>query len=321
VKLTLRRRLLFAALTVPLALLVLEAGARATVVVGVHQALPPEVAEWVETNRVVYDPELGWRPASRSSALEGGHFIGSEMDREGRAREPGRLYGFAFGDSQTHGAGLAESNAWPSVAERLLRGEGHPVTLINMASSGYRSAQVLRLIETYVLPRGADFLIVDCMLDDGPPLPPRPSRVASAVSAVLFESRLYRVLWLGVAGARGQNLGPSASTRIEQPVGEGLIGVGNHAAIAALAREEGLPLVFVDYPFWGEPAKSLAPGARLPAGVAVAPATAALVATGRPASALFLENNHLTVEGSEIVGRSVADTLSAVLYPAAEVGN
>jgi lysophospholipase L1-like esterase len=45
----------------------------------------------------------------------------------------------------------------------------------------------------------------------------------------------------------------------------------------------------------------------------VAPATAALLASGQSSAELFLDNNHLTVEGSRIVGESVADVLAPLL--------
>ncbi|MSP54714.1 MAG: hypothetical protein EXR69_03780 [Myxococcales bacterium] len=205
-----------------------------------------------------------------------------------------------------------ERSAWPSVAERVLRSEGLNISLINLGSSGYRSAQVLRLIETYVLPNNPDFLIVDCLVHDSAPLPGDHQRAWGPARELLFQSRVYRLLWLAVATARGENTGPLGTVHIEQPLSP-IGGAGNHEAIAQLAAARQIPLLFVDYPFTGNPIVSYAPMSQLPAGVTVVAATAALIATGAPASRLFLDANHLSVEGSEVVGRAVADSVRAEL--------
>ena len=284
-----------------------EVGARAAITGGMALLLPPSVRIWVDTHRVVFDRELGWRPAVSVNSIEGSHF--HRAIYETKPVEAG-LLGFAFGDSQTHGAGIAEYRSWPAVAQEALREAGHTVTIRNLGSSGYRSAQVLRLLELHVVPQDPDFIVVDCMARDSPPLPQRQLPLLVDVRSVLFESRVYRLLWLGVAMARGQNLGATENVRIEQDAHPGS---GNHAAIAALAAKHGIPLVFVDYPLMDRPARSLAPREALPPGVPVVEATRALIESGASAQELFLENNHLTVRGSEIVGREVARTLAEVL--------
>lgn len=269
--------------------------------------LPPTVRAWVDTHRVVFDRELGWRPAVGVNNIEGSRF---QRGVHEAVVEDGGLVGYAFGDSQTHGAGIAEHRAWPAVVEETLRASGRSVTIRNLGSSGYRSAQVLRLLEVHVVPLDPDFIVVDCMARDSIPLPQAQLPVLVDARAALFESRVYRLLWLGVAAARGQNLGATGNVRIVQ---DERAGAGNHAAIAALAAKHGIPLVFVDYPFMDRPARSLAPREALPPGVPVVDATRALVESGATAEELFLENNHLTVKGSEIVGREVARTLAEVV--------
>lgn len=294
------------------ALVALEGLARLAIYVGMLALLPPAVSGWITTQQVVFDPELGWRPATGFPTITGGTFKLDTFDRDARPKRPGELRGYAFGDSQTHGAGLAESSAWPSATERLLQQQGLDISVINMGSSGYRSAQVLRLIETYVLPRHPDFLVVDCMVHDSEALPRVHPQTWGLAREVLFQSRLYRLLWLAVATARGQNTGPMGEVRIAQPQ-DALGGAGNHQAIAELAAAAGIPLLFVDYPFTGDPPVSYAPAAQLPRGSIVVGATAALTATGLPASRLFLDSNHLSVEGSEVVGRAVAESVRSTL--------
>ena len=306
------RRLLFAPLASLAALLLLEGAARVAMYTGVHLFLPADVVRWITTKQVVFDPELGWRPAAGFPMLRGPTFQEADERAVRRPKRSGELRGFALGDSQTHGAGVAEKAAWPSVTERLLRAEGHAVDVANLGSSGYRSAQVLRLIESYVLPLDPDFLIVDCMRNDGAALPRDYGANWAPARELLFESRIYRLLWLGVARARGQNTGPMSVVNIEQPT-SALDGAGSHAEILALAKAVGVPLLFVDYPFLGNPIQSYAPADRLPPGAKVVAATAALRASGLPPAELFLEANHLSVAGSEIVGRAVADRLKEEL--------
>jgi hypothetical protein len=306
------RRLLFAPLAVLAALVLLEGAARIAIYLGVHFLLPPEVVAWVTARQVVFDPELGWRPQAGFPLITGSNFPEEDQRRANQPKKVGELRGFALGDSQTHGAGVAEGAAWPSVTERLLREEGAAIEVVNLGSSGYRSAQVLRLIEIYVLPLEPDFLIVDCMRNDGAVLPRDYGRHWAPLRSVLFESRAYRLLWLGVARARGQNTGPMGTVHLEQPTTP-LDGPGSHAEILDLAKTTGIPLLFVDYPFFGNPIQSYAPANTFPPGAVVVPATAALRASGRTPQELFLEANHLSVLGSEIVGRAVAERLKVQL--------
>ena len=309
---SLPRRIAFAVTAVTLGLLLLEGLARVGIAVGVHLMLPPDVRRWITTHHIVFDPELGWRPAVALNGIEGAHFQSSAYERTPRKRAPGARRGYAFGDSQTHGAGIAEHAAWPLVAESALRADGHDIEITNLGSSGYRSAQVLRLLELHVIPMKPDFLVVDCMARDSVMLRASNRIAFPTLRRGLFESRLYRLAWLGTAAARGENLG-ATNVRVEQPVGRGDSGPGNHGMIASLAAANGIPLVFVDYPYMGRPIRSLAPPGALPRGVPVVHAADALNASGLPPEALFLENNHLSVRGSQIVGREVAKAVRATL--------
>jgi hypothetical protein len=91
-------------------------------------------------------------------------------------------------------------------------------------------------------------------------------------------------------------------------------GEGNHDLILAFAEREGIEVIFLDYPLWAEgTVVSRAPAAELPRGATVVPATAALLATGKPASDLFFDNNHLSVEGARVVGETLAASLADTL--------
>jgi len=309
-----RIRKLVAGLGVAAAFLVLgELGARLGLRGAVLATIPTEeMRRFLVEEQLVYDPVLGWRPVVDVPSFDA--FDKPNTAELQTPQAPGHLTGFAFGDSQTFGAALPREAAWPKVTEATLRARGYDLTVINLGMSGLRSGQVLEIIERYVLPRQPAFLLVDCMVHDDR-LRDRhyePSRWDD-VARVLFYSRLYRVLRLGVSTLRGENLGPVGEPEVRQVDPRTAEGPGNHGLIADLARIQGVPLVFVDYPFTAQPARALAPASELPPGVPVAPATAALLASGQSSAELFLDNNHLTVEGSRIVGESVADVLAPLL--------
>lgn len=272
--------------------------------------LPAEVARWVTTQKVVFDPELGWRPEHGFVRVDPTEFIKPSRTALATPRRTGELRGFAFGDSQTRGAGIPENRAWPSMAEHTLQERGLPVRVLNMGSIGYRSAQVLRLVESYVLPMKPDFLVVDCMVNDSVRIPRDTPAESAWMRGLLFESRIYRLLWLGVATLQGQNTGPMGTARLAQPTTpDQQNGPGNHPELMAVAHEAGVPIFFVDYPFLSNPIHAKAPAEALPSGAIVVPATAALNASASPPEQLFLENNHLSMLGSEIVGNAVAEVV------------
>lgn len=308
------RRLLFVSIAAALGLLALEGAARAGMAAVLRWTVPsPEVRDYIEHNRVVYDPELGWRPMALDGAVDT-MWLGLGAARLEAEPPEGRVRVFAFGDSQTQGGGVRPEESWPALTEVELRARGMDVEVLNAAFSGYRSAQVLALLETRVLGWSPDILVVDCRVGDSAKRaaapPPNP------LAPLLFQSRLYRVLWLGVARARGQDLGLPDPTKPQQALGADAEGPGNHAEIAALARQWGIGLVFVDYPNRSQARSRIdagAPAEALPPGFPVVRATDALNASGRAPDALFFDINHLTVEGNQIVARAVADTLAPLV--------
>lgn len=307
-RVSLLRRLAFSALATVFGLLLLEVGARIFLQRLVAAAMPsPEMRAFAAQPRLVFDPELGWVPAPLpgSGPAEDLPWFARDLSP---SRRPGVARGFALGDSQTLGAGLRGEQAWPAVAEAHLRAMGHSVEIINAASPGFRSAQVLRLVESRLLAYDFDFLLVDCQADDSPPLPRRDYAGLRRLRGALFGSRLYRLLWLGVANARGHATGPGDVIR--QPKGHSLDGAGNHAALISLARAHGVAIWFLDYPFLDRPVKALAPPSRLPRDAPVIETTPVLLQSGRTGAELFLDNNHLTTLGSALVGRTVAEALA-----------
>lgn len=305
----LARRLLYTVVAALLGVLLLEGAARALVAAGFLWFVPADVRSYVTDNRLVYDPALGWRPASIPAH--------PRTDELGLGRRdlpatppPGRLRGFAFGDSQTQGGGVQPAESWPAVSEDLLRADGLDVELVNAGAPGYRSAQVLELIESRVLAWHPDFFLVDCRTGDSPALRRDRDPTRDAVAAFLFESRLYRLLRLGVATLRDEDVGLPHPEPIVQPKGPDQEGEGNHDAIAALARARGIDLWFVNYPMQDPRGiqRGLQPG-RTPEGARVIDLVTPFQASGLPVGALFLDMNHMTVEGNR---RAAAVVVAAI---------
>jgi len=313
-----RRRLAFAALVVPLALAALELGARVVLRDAALASIPAEsVREQLTTSDIVYDPVLGWR---RSQLPNPGLGIDSNgfRHREVAVAKTTRWRGFALGDSQTYGAGVAAGQDWPSVAESRLRAAGVSVELVNAALSGYSSRQDHRLFLTKLLAFHPDFVVVDARtLDDLRDVgPSAEGGVAPAVERLLFYSRLYRGLRLVLQPVEPTGLRMRSPEEQQRRVSDPSR-YGNHDLIQALGDREGVRVYFVDYPFKASPAVSLVDRSVLPPGARVIEATQALSTSGLDAAGCFLDNNHLTVAGNAVVGQAVADALLPELggYP------
>lgn len=97
-----------------------------------------------------YDPELGWAPRP-VTACHGGLYV---YDRAGirsnrrrrnppRTREPGVLRVGLFGDSFTHGDGVAIEDSWGQLLEDGLRHWGIEARVLNFGVGGYGLDQAL----------------------------------------------------------------------------------------------------------------------------------------------------------------------------------
>jgi hypothetical protein len=298
---------------------VLEGAARIFVRSAGQASIPSDiVASHVAQGAMKFDPDLGWTWAKVPQPSLGINSDGLRYAELPKEKPAGVLRGFTLGDSQTFGAGLEPPDSYTAVAEARLQADGWPIQLVDAAVAGYGSLQALRLIEQKLIQWDPDFLVIDCRTFDSM----RETRelrhrgALEPVRALLFESRVYYALRLALREAgneQGRRMVPTNRSGDHRP------GDGNHDLIAAFADKEGIQVVFVDYPLWFEDAVvSRAPAEELPPGYPVVPATAALLATGKPPAELFFDNNHLTVEGARVVGEALAETLSAVLERPAE---
>lgn len=309
------RRLLFTPIVLVGAVLVLEGASRLLLRGAVLTTISAEEVKAHITigGDIVYDPVLGWRRSALPNptlGLDSNGFRHAEVSRE---KPPGVVRGFALGDSQTYGAGVKPAEAYPAVTESALRARGHSVELINTGLSGYRSRQALRLLRTKLVDFDPDFVVIDCQGHDDvrDEQPPQAGGVRETAARLLFYSRLYRGVRIGVQqvsarlhpGQKADLVLPSFAVRSPLPT---QARPGNHDLILDFARARGIEVFFVDYPFGAERPMPLLKPPDLPAGARLVHTVPALLATGLATRALFLDNNHLTARGSAIVGEQVA---------------
>ncbi len=302
-------------LLVALALLGATEGALRVTLPAVRTATLPDtmIRAHLENTGFRYDPDLYWYWGMLPSAAMQINEFGFRRTRPmTQAKPAGVTRAVTLGDSQTLGAGVGVEETYSAVAERLL-GDGWEV--LNAGISGYRSLNVYRLLQRRIEAFDPDVVVVDCMPFDSPrddgALVGRPiGGLETQARALLWKSRLYYVLRLGLDKAR-----PNHARWLDRAARPGdAQGQGNHDLIAEWGKARGIRVVFVQYPVseqdWRLGCHTLPK--ELPADQPVVPACEALQEDGRPARQLFQDRNHLTVAGNEVVGKALADTLSAL---------
>lgn len=272
----------------------------------------------VEAQGLAYDPLLGWVrdpvPDYENHIEEHGF---RTLERFEDDKPDGTWRAFVFGDSQTYGAGVDVDKTYASLTLLKLR-EARPdlpIEIINTGVSGYGSLQALRLIQHEILQYEPDMLIIDCRVNDQPrDQLVQAAPVLPAVDRLLFNWRTWYVLRFVIERARGDTTPMRADAMDHGPQQP----AGNHDLIMAVAQDARVDVVFLDYPFWdmrrpeGGPQPTImcmAPASQLPPGADVIPVCQALIDAGRPASELFLDNNHLTEEGHRVVAERLASGL------------
>ncbi len=314
------RRLLFAPIVLLGCLGAAECGARVLLREAATVSVPEDMvrAHLGGGADIVYDPLLGWRRKVVPNPSFGIDSHGFRHAEVAVAKAPGALRGFALGDSQTFGAGLDADDAYAAVTERLLRADGLDVEVINAGLSGYRSIQALRLMQGQLAVFEPDFVVIDCQGQDSPhdALPPQGAGWRDAAQRGLFESRLYRATRLGVeqgaarlGGMEKRNLAlpefslPSPFPAAPMP--------GNHDLIQAWADSHQIKVFFLDYPFGEDHVRALVGAEDLPSGAHLVATASALERTGQRVDELFLDNNHLSARGSEVVAGELAAAIGA----------
>ena len=309
-----RLRLVFGFIVAFALLLILEGALRILVHEAGQASIPSDiVAAHVAQGAMKYDPELGWIWAQVPVPALGINAEGLRYGPVSTDKPAGTIRGFTLGDSQTFGAGLEADASYTAVAEAAVRARGVSMQLIGAGVAGHGSLQALRRIETQLLAYDPDFVVIDCRTFDAPreTREPRGHGATEPLRRLLFESRIYYVLRLGL-----RELGWEQGRRMKPQPQDNALGAGNHDLIAELGEREGFKVIFVDYPVMVDGSiLSRAPATELPEGATVVPATAALQATGVAAADLFFDTNHLKPQGAAVVGEALATTLLALYGP------
>lgn len=308
------KKALFAAAVVVAAFAGLEGALRATLPVARRATMPDEMiqAHIAGGEAFRYDPDLGWYWKHLGVSGAAANAYGFRRAKAMTFAKPrGTVRVVTLGDSQTFGAGLPADQSYAALAEERL-GPGWEV--LNAGMSGYRSLNVLRLLKLRIEAFQPDAVVVDCMPKDSPRddgrLSGRPLQAdwTHDLRDALWTSRTYwatRMLVERLDPRRPRWLDASPQARAGQA------DQGNHDLIAAWGRERGIAVFFVDYPVMtpeGRLGCMTLPG-ELPEGSRIVPACAALQADGRIAPVLFQDANHLTLEGSRVVGDALAVAL------------
>lgn len=347
-RLPLGRRVLFAAVLLVGSLLAAEGVLRLVLPVAKRASLPNDmIRAHLEGAAFRYDPDLFWYwsdPGADGSPVNEHGFVRAEPMTVEKPAGVTRV--ITFGDSQTFGAGMPPDKTYSAFAEAAL---GDAWEVLDAGMSGYRSLNVYRLLRLRMLAYAPDAVVIDCMPFDSPrddgslagtPLVRTP---LDTLRRALWHSRLYyslrlglevadpwRARWLdadegatrvahGPPGPQGPPLAgpqgppPAGSPAPTEPPPGGGRDLGNHDLILEWGRENGVAVLFMQYPIMthgGEHACMTGPG-ELPEGAPVIPACDRLAASGIPAPRLFQDRNHLTEEGNRLVGSIVAESLAA----------
>lgn len=278
--------------------------------------MPAEmIAAHINGSGFVYDPDLGWYWGHLPSPGAGvdGHGFRMHPYVVALERTPGVKRVITFGDSQTYGAGVQPDETWSAHAEAAL-GPGWEV--LNAGTSGYRSFNVLRLIKLKMAAFEPDAVVIDCMPYDSPRDDGRyvaaPVGWQDPVRRFLWGSRLYYALRVAV-----QKANPDRPRWLDRPGRpEDIQNPGNLDLIAAWGKEAGVEVIFMQYAVQdnhGGAIRCQTAAGELPPDYPIVPACDALFADGRAAGLLFLDNNHLSVEGNKVVGEAAAVTIRAAL--------
>jgi hypothetical protein len=281
-----------------------------------HATMPTEMVDaHLRGGTFRYDADLGWYWPTLPNPGAG---IDAHGFRRTKAvavqKPPGIKRVITFGDSQTYGAGMTVGATYSDVAEAEL-GAGWEV--LNSGLSGYRSMNVLRLIKLRMAAFSPDAVVIDCMpfdspRDDGTLLTARGSW-QDPVRRFFWHSRTYYAMRLALQKLdsdrpRWLDRAPTGGEREANP--------GNHDLIWEWGRQNDVVVVFMKYAVMSgsaNPVNCMTHDGELPPGAPVVPSCERLQADGRRTPELFLDQNHLTVAGNQVVGKALADTLRTTL--------
>jgi lysophospholipase L1-like esterase len=205
------------------------------------------------------DPELFWKLAPAQGVetpiAPGGlrvNSLGLRGPEWPRSAGPGVIRIVTLGDSCTFGWSVPEAGAYPMVLEKLLRGRGLNVEVIDGGVPGYTSLQALRLLRRDLVPLGPRVVTLCFGWNELWPARGQPD-VAQAVSGwlvtlenLLDHSHFYRLLrraYLALRTDLGETRTSETVPRVSPEQFRQVL-----EDLSALCRERGITLVLVTQP-------------------------------------------------------------------------
>ena len=285
--------------------------------------LPPHmIQQHTDEAGFKYDPDLMWYWKAVPIPGVGINAHGfRRQEAMTQQKPPGITRAIVFGDSQTHGGGVEVNETFSYYAEQKL---GDQWELLNAGMSGYRSLNIYRMMRKLMLPFEADIFIVNCMAFDSPAEDGRLHQEAQGswqlrLREATWNSRLNFLLQLALRRA-GVGVWEDLPWPIHlHKVREELVGkrqrkhgLGNHDQIGRWASERGIQVVFMEYPYRtrGNLIDCQAHAHELPDGYPIFPSCSVLQSAEVPPEKLFIDSNHLTPLGNQVLGAALADFLA-----------
>ncbi len=275
-------------------------------------ALPAELIQaHTEAPVFRYDPDLLWFWASLPHGEVNEHGFRSWQKMAPRP-SPGVTRVVTLGDSQTFGFGVLANQSYSAVAGRRL---GFGWEVLNTGVNGYTSLNVYRLLLKRIHAFEPHVIVVDCPpfdseRDEGGLV--APSLGVNAIERLLWHSALVYLArhgWQRVSRAMDRGGSPADSWRPP-----GARGLGNHERILEWGRAMGIEVLFLDYPTRDLDRRIVCRSGPddFPAGAQLVESCQALRDGGHLPQELFIDRNHLTVLGNQVVGQVLADELTAL---------
>ena len=285
---------------------------------GVHsQMLPQGMIDQHVQGGFRYDPDLMWYWSSLPHEGMGVNEFGFRR-REGMTqKKPSNVIRvITLGDSQVYGGGVEEHQTFSFYSEQSL---GTSWEVLNAGISGYRSLNIYRLLRKKIVSFEPDIIVVDAMMWDSPREngelhePPTLSGILWLEEA-LWNSRLNYLVQMSL-----RNAGLKIWEDLPWPIhlqdvrettdskrGEGL---GNHTQIAQWANSRGIMIVFMEYPTKTQKGDLLCVARKEELPKPVFSACSVLQDSGMHMTNLFLDSNHLTPLGGQVLGKAMAKEL------------
>jgi lysophospholipase L1-like esterase len=244
-RLSRRKKLLFALVTLLLVAVLLEVGLRSAV--GWN-------GQWLDCHRG--HPVLGWclrEGWSGEQSWTGGRSSinaqGLRDDRPVGPKEPGEKRLLVLGDSVTFGAEVRTDEAYPAQMEEALHRAGRPWRVLNAGVTSYDAGQEADWLEEFGWQLEPDVVAIAFCRNDVYPSDRSNGKLRTATSAPVswltehsvVAFYLERGVWFGqarLASRFGRQDAPPSFEAVEEP----------YRRLAARARERRVPVVLIVFP-------------------------------------------------------------------------